>query len=231
MTGAEALIYARTRHGSNDFDRASRQQRVILSLRQQADFATLLQRLPELVQSTKKAVKTDFPVDRLPQLIELASRIDAANMRSYVFTPPRYGTEGFVNGSYVLQANVPAIREATANAFAFDPREAAERQAIAEEGARVWVVTSTNEADRATDLAAYLDYNGFAASAPRGRNPEEVEPTTVVIAYNGAETRFPASIAWLEARFKVTATPRTDARAGTDVLVVQGTTTAKLSAP
>ena len=36
MTGAQALVYARSRHGSNDFDRASRQQRVILSIRQQA---------------------------------------------------------------------------------------------------------------------------------------------------------------------------------------------------
>ena len=94
MTGAEALVYARSRHGSTDFDRASRQQRVILSLRQQADFATLLQRLPDLVKSTKKAVKTDFPVARLPQLIDLASRIDVGNVRSYVFTPPRYGTRG-----------------------------------------------------------------------------------------------------------------------------------------
>jgi LCP family protein required for cell wall assembly len=231
MTGAEALIYARTRHGSNDFDRASRQQRVILSLGQQADFATLLQQLPELVKSTKNAVKTDFPVARLPQLIELASRLDTGNIRSYVFTPPRYGTEGYVNGSYVLQANVPAIREAAANAFIFDPREEAERQEIAQEASRVWVVTSTKEADRATDLAGYLDYNGFAASAPRGRNPDKVEPTTVVIAYNGAEARFPAAIAWLEARFKITVTPRTDAKAGTDILVVQGTTTPKFRAP
>jgi len=231
MTGAEALIYARSRHGSDDFDRAARQQRVILSLRQQADFATLLQRLPELVQSTKKAVKTDFPVAKLPQLIELASRIDIGNVRSYVFTPPRYGTQGYVDGMYVLQANVPAIRQAAADAFTFDPREEAESQAIAEEGARVWVVTSTGEADRATDLAGFLDYNGFAASAPRGRNPDTAEPTTVVIAYNGAETRFPASIAWLEARFKVTVTPRADAKAGTDILVVQGTKTPKVRAP
>jgi LCP family protein required for cell wall assembly len=231
MTGAEALIYARSRHGSSDFDRAARQQRVLLSLRQQADFATLLQRLPELVRSTKKAVKTDFPVAKLPELIELARRIDAANIRSYVFTPPRYGTEGYVNGSYVLQANVPAIREAAANAFTFDPREEADRQAIAAEGARVWVVTSTRETDRATDLAGYLEYWGFAASAPRGRDPDELEPMTVVIAYNGAESRFPASIAWLEARFKIAAAPRTDAKAGTDILVVQGTTTPKVRAP
>jgi len=232
MTGAEALIYARTRHGSNDFDRAARQQRVILSLRQQADFATLARPdvLSALVKATKGAVKTDFPVDKLPQLIELASRIDIGNVRSYVFTPPRYGTDQWPASSNIV-ANVPAIRQAAANAFKFDPREEAARQDISDEGARVWVVTSTKEASRATDLAGYLDYNGFAASAPRGRNPASVEPTTVVIAYNGADTRFPASIAWLEARFKVTVTPRTDARAGTDIMVVQGTKTPKYVAP
>src|SRR5665647_727496 len=90
MSGSQALIYARSRHGSDDFDRASRQQRVILSLRQQADFTTLIQRLPDLVQSTSKAVKTDYPIAKLPQLIELASRIDIGNVRSFVFSPPYY---------------------------------------------------------------------------------------------------------------------------------------------
>jgi hypothetical protein len=52
-----------------------------------------------------------------------------------------------------------------------------------------------------------------------------------VIAYNGAETRFPASIAWLESQFKVTATPRLDPKAGTDILVVQGTKTPAYRAP
>ncbi|HSW43067.1 MAG TPA: LCP family protein [Patescibacteria group bacterium] len=231
MTGAEALIYARSRHGSSDFDRSARQQRLLLSLRQQADFATILQRLPDLVRSTKQAVRTDFPVDRLPQLIQLASRVDAGNVRSYVFAPPRFGTEGLVDGSYVLQANVAAIRQAVADAFAFDPREESERQALAAEGARVWVVTSTGEATRAADLAGYLEYHGFAASAPRGRSPDLVEAETVVIAYNGAETRFPLSIAWLEARFTVTVTPQVDAKAGTDILVIQGTNTPPYHAP
>jgi hypothetical protein len=52
-----------------------------------------------------------------------------------------------------------------------------------------------------------------------------------VIAYNGAETRFPETIAALEARFKVTATPVADAKAGTDILVVQGTKTPTYRAP
>ena len=103
--------------------------------------------------------------------------------------------------------------------------------AFAAEGARVWVVTSTREAARATDLAEYLEYHGLAASAPRGRNPDTAEPATAVIAYNGAGTRFPLTIAWLEARFKTIATPVADAKAGTDIVVVQGTTTPSHKAP
>ena len=74
MTGAEALRYARSRHGSNDFDRGARQQRVLLSLREQADPQALIPRLPELVKALKQAVKTDIPANQLAPLLGLASR-------------------------------------------------------------------------------------------------------------------------------------------------------------
>ncbi|MCU0477399.1 MAG: LCP family protein [Chloroflexi bacterium] len=233
MSGTEALVYARSRHTSSDFDRAARQQRVILSLRQQADFATLARPdvLSELVAATKGALKTDFPVARLPELIGLAQRIDVGNVRSFVFTPPYYGSEGYVNGTYVLQANVARIRQAAAGAFDFDPREQAQRQAIAEEGAVTWVVTSTGEAARATSLAEYLDYEGFAASAPRGQARETAAATTILEAYNGAETTFPKTIARLEALFGVTVVARVDPKMRADVVVVQGTRTPALEIP
>ena len=233
MTGAEALVYARSRHGSNDFDRSARQQRVILSLRQQADFATLARPdvLSSLVAATKGALKTDFPVDKLPQLVELGQRIDVGNLRSFVFAPPYYGSEGYVNGSYVLQANVPRIREAARSAFDFDPREQAKRQAIAEEGAVVWVVSGTGEGGRATDLAAYLDYEGFAASVPRGGAPDTVARRTIVTAYNGAEGRFPLTVARLEELFGVTVVVAADPAKAADIVVVQGTRTPLLEAP
>ncbi len=233
MTGAEALIYARSRHGSSDFDRAARQQRVILSLRQQADFATLARPdvLSQLVTATKGAVKTDFPVSLLPQLIDVAQKIDIGNVRSFVFTPPYYGTEGYVNGLYVLQANVSRIQQAAANAFDFDPREQAQRQEIAEEGAVVWVVSSTGETGRATTLAGYLDFEGFAASPPRGQEPDTTTATTVVTAYNGAEATYPKTIARLEKIFVVTVTTATDPKMRADIVVVQGTATPALEAP
>ncbi len=233
MTGTDALVYARSRHTSSDFDRAARQQRVILSLRQQADFATLARPdvLSELVAATKGALKTDFPVARLPELIGLAQRIDVGNVRSFVFTPPYYGSEGYVNGTYVLQANVARIRQAAAGAFDFDPREQAQRQAIAEEGAVTWVVTSTGEAARATALAEYLDYEGFGASAPRGQAREAVAATTILEAYNGAETTFPKTIARLEALLGVTVVAKVDPKMRADVVVVQGTRTPALEIP
>ncbi len=42
MNGQEALAYARSRHGSDDFDRSARQQRVITSVREQTDIDDLL---------------------------------------------------------------------------------------------------------------------------------------------------------------------------------------------
>ena len=232
MSGSQALIYARSRHGSNDFDRASRQQRVILSLRQQADFATLIQRLPDLVQSTSKAVKTDFPIAKLPQLIELASRIDIGNVRSFVFSPPYYGVEGYPGGIYTLSPNVPRIRAAVASAFNFDPRVEAQRQAVAQEGAQVWVLNGTGGTGTAAAVAGYLDFRGVAASAPNQRPPAGAVPAnTIIRVYNGAETKLPLTMALLEQAFGVQALPVTDPAVRVDVIVTTGRKTPTLEAP
>ena len=232
MSGSQALVYARSRHGSNDFDRASRQQRVLLSLRQQADFATLIQRLPDLVQSTSRAVKTDFPIARLPQLIELASRIDIGNVRSFVFAPPYYGAEGYPGGIYTLSPNVPRIRAAVAGAFDFDPRVEAQRQAVAQEGAQVWVLNGTGAIGTAAAVAGYLDFRGVAASAPNQRPPAAGVPaTTIIRVYNGAETKLPLTMALLEEVFGVQAQSVTDRAVRVDAIVTTGRKTPTLEAP
>jgi LCP family protein required for cell wall assembly len=232
MSGSQALVYARSRHGSTDFDRASRQQRVLLSLRQQADFATLIQRLPDLVQSTSRAVKTDYPIAKLPQLIELASRIDIGNVRSFVFSPPYYGVEGYPGGIYTLSPNVPRIRAAVAGAFDFDPRLEARRQAVAQEGAQVWVLNGTGATGTAAAVAGYLDFRGVAASAPNQTPPAGGIPAnTVIRVYNGAETKLPLTMALLEEVFGVQALPVTDPAVRVDVIVTTGRKTPTLEAP
>ena len=95
MDGTEALAYARARHKTSDFDRAQRQQRVITSLRQQVDPASLLEpgKLESLVSTLKSSIHTDIPAELFPALVSLAGQVDAKEVRSLVFTPPTYQVE------------------------------------------------------------------------------------------------------------------------------------------
>lgn len=86
LSGADALRYARSRHDSNDFSRARRQQDVITGLR-----ARMVQggvgRIPGVMDRVGTAVETSFdPADLLP-LARTGVRIDAASIRSEVLLP------------------------------------------------------------------------------------------------------------------------------------------------
>ena len=232
MDGDQALQYARSRHGSSDFDRGQRQQRVLLSLREQTDPQDLIPRLPDLINALKKAVRTDIPVDQLSQLLGLASSVDTKDIRSYVFTPPLYQTE-YLNSprGYIIIPNVAKIRAAVASAFTTDPADEALREKLADEGAGVWVLYAGADRDRSTRLAGYLDFHGLAASAPRQKPPGKVPAGTSIVAYNGADLEFPATIAYLEQTLSVTSTTKTDPAVKADIVVSIGTATPDLQAP
>ena len=125
-------------HGTRrrDFDRGARQQRVLLSLREQADPQALIPRLPDLITALKKAVRTDVPVDQLDQLLGLASQVDTKDIRSYVFAPPLYGQE--ISNSprgYIIEPDVAKIRAAVSTAFTANPADEVLREKLAEEAA------------------------------------------------------------------------------------------------
>lgn len=232
MNGAQALQYARSRHTSNDFDRGQRQQRVLLSLKEQANPQDLIPRLPELVTALKKAVRTDVPVDQLDELLGLASKVDTKDIRSYVFAPPLYQQE-FLSSprGYIIVPYVDKIRAAVSTAFTTNPADEALREKLAEEAAGVWVLNSTGNADQATRLAGYLEYYGLAASAPRQQPSGGVRPDTTIVVYNGAETRLAGTIAYLEKTFGVSATSKTDSAIRADVVITIGRATPDLQAP
>src|SRR3972149_5314499 len=190
MDGEEALAYARARHKSSDFDRAQRQQRVILSLRQQVDPAGLLQpgRLEALVAALKQAVHTDVPPELFPQLITLARSVDASRIRSLVFTPPYYQVECL--SCYSLTPKVDVIRRAVRNAFKTDRALEASRTKSGEEGAVVWVLNGSGKAGQAAATADYLGYLGIGATVPTangGRADRLTYAQTLATGYNGAE--------------------------------------------
>jgi LCP family protein required for cell wall assembly len=230
MSGAQALVYARSRHGSNDFDRASRQQRVILSIRQQTSPQTVLDNLQPLLLALKSSFKTDIPLGQLPALIQLSSQINTANIRSYVFSPPRFGSQGYPNGVYSIIPNVALIRSTVANAFKIDPALEALRDSVSAEDGTIWVVNGSGQSGQANTLVAFLEYEGLTAVAQTQRplvNPAK----TVIKVYNGRETELPVTVALLEKLFKVQVQLVTDPSVTVDIIITTGKSTVTMTPP
>jgi LCP family protein required for cell wall assembly len=230
MTGAEALVYARSRNASTDFDRGQRQQRVIVSLARQMDPATVLPRIDDLAAALASAVRTDIPRDLLDDLLGLADRVDLSTVRSYVFSVPVYGQEVF-EPFYIVIPNIGKIRAAVNDAFNVDPAFAERRDKLAAEAATVWVLNGSGASGQAASLAAYLEYLGINASSPGQRPDERGLAATRIVAYNGAETRMPVTIKTLEDTFAVTVEKQKDPAARVDITVTTGSATPALTPP
>jgi len=229
MTGSQALVYARSRHGSIDFDRSQRQQRVLVSLKDQTNVSALLPKLPDLVQALKTAIHSDMPVDQLPSLLRLADGVDTANIRSYVFSPPLYGREIVNRCGDSIQPYVGKIRQAVRDAFSGKPANEDLREKIAEEGADVWILNGSGRLGQASQIAAFLEYEGINASAPNQR-PAATTKTRIVV-YNGAQESAPETVKYLEALFKVTAKLVNDPSARVDIVITTAPATPNLTPP
>jgi LCP family protein required for cell wall assembly len=232
MTGAQALVYSRSRHVSDDFDRGYRQQRVLTSLREQANIQNLIPRIPELFAAFKATVKTDIPQADMAKLAGLAGSVDTKDIRSYVFSFPRYGTQtGPGAPVYKYLPNVSKIRAAVANAFKTDPQLEDTRAALGDEDGAIWVLNGTSQSGQASTLAAYLEYYGLTASAPTSKPDATGLSATRIVVYNGAEARLPETIAFLESKFKVKVQLKQDKAVSVDVIITTGRSTPNLSPP
>jgi LCP family protein required for cell wall assembly len=97
--GATALKYARTRHSDSDFNRAYRQQQVLLAARQQAfnlGIGEMLRRLPSLYAEVQSGVRTDLSAEQIFRLATTASSIESENVRT-----------GVLDGNYVTSYRTP----------------------------------------------------------------------------------------------------------------------------
>jgi LCP family protein required for cell wall assembly len=73
MTGRQAMWYARSRFGQDDYARMIRQRCVLGAIARQADPQTVLTKFTSLARATKNVVMMDIPSAAFPALIDLAS--------------------------------------------------------------------------------------------------------------------------------------------------------------
>jgi len=153
MSGATALHYARSRHDSNDYSRASRQQAVLTALRARIAQGDLLRQLPGIVDRVGSFVKTNFDPANILPLARFGTGIDGSAIRSEVLYPCggdyphcelQYtgGDDGFF-----LVPDVAKVRELAAQLF-YDPQVKAEGASVEVRAAGVARGVGQSVADR-----------------------------------------------------------------------------------
>ena len=90
LDGHEALAFARSRTGTSDYDRMRRQRCVLKALMYQNGAAELALKFASVVKVIRDQLGTDIPVEVLPDLVKIRSRLKTDRMLTVGFTPPDY---------------------------------------------------------------------------------------------------------------------------------------------
>ena len=90
LTGAEALVYARSRSTSSDYARMDRQRCLLGALAEQTEPFDIAIRVPSLFPVIKAVLATDIPLGHLPDLAEAAAGMNLDDIVSVRFIPPTY---------------------------------------------------------------------------------------------------------------------------------------------
>lgn len=125
LDGRHALAYVRSRFGigDNDFTRAARQQQLLLALRKKLTDPAMLPRLPAVLDVAGDTIRTNFPSERIDEMLELAQGIDEAKIQRFVLQPPVFSKHPPTNttgGTYILRLNLNAVRALSVMLFGED---------------------------------------------------------------------------------------------------------------
>ncbi|MDO5285749.1 MAG: LCP family protein [Actinomycetia bacterium] len=88
LNGYQALWFARSRHGSSDYERMQRQKCVMAAMLHQLDPLTVATKFSQLAGATQQIIVTDVPSSEVNKLSGLALKARDLDLTSASFTPP-----------------------------------------------------------------------------------------------------------------------------------------------
>ena len=135
MDGATALRFARSRHDTNDYSRAQRQQLVLSALRTRMAEGDFLRGLPGLIDRVGNVVQTNFDPASIPPLAQFGTGIDGDAIKSEVLYPCggayphcELQSSGGASGFYLIPDRAK-IRDLAAALF-YDPQVKSEGASV-----------------------------------------------------------------------------------------------------
>jgi LCP family protein required for cell wall assembly len=179
MDGRTALQYARSRHADSDLGRNSRQQQVLLALRQQGINLNLITRLNEIAARVRDAIRTDLSVTQVGSLALLAKDIGSENIQTVLLEPPCVNQTILASGADVLLPDWDCIRPKVAQALS-DPR-------LSKEAARLSVKNGTQTSGVARKVYDKLLPKGFLIPDLSSAENQGQHPVTTITDYTGGQ--------------------------------------------
>jgi LCP family protein required for cell wall assembly len=193
FNGEMALKYARTRHTlGGDFDRAKRQQQVMMSIFEQVTRLDLLPQLaaraPEMWRTLEGAVETDLTLEQIVALAKLASEIPPEKIRYGVIDEHYTQFWTTPDNQEVLIPVRDRMRELRDYIFTTEmplPEEANDPAArLANEAAVIKVMNGTTTEGLAGTTTEYLKQQGFQVAEPDNADRSDYTDSLVIV-YTG----------------------------------------------
>ena len=223
MDGTLALKYARTRHGSSDFERMHRQQQVMLAVRDKVTNLSLLpQLLPrarDLAKTLGNSIQTDLTLDQLLRLAQLGSEIERARIRTASIDETMTSSWTTPQGAMVLVPNRTRMAVLHNLIFSAPVAEGDEAAQVAAEAAGIVVLNGTRTNGLAGQAAEKLKAQNLSVSSIG--SADRVYAQSLVVVYTGklASARAAARVLGLPESAVITGV---DPDGDTDIKVILG---------
>ncbi len=211
MDGTKALQYARSRHGSNDVDRAGRQQIVIASAKDKIvaskwSLVTDPVKLSALLDTVKDNLLTDIQINEMVELAKLVKNIDTSDstkVANWVLQEPLIYHKDVPSGAWLYFATDPTftqIHQAVADYLA-DPNLQAN---LDKEKTDIRIENGTTSTGVSSQVSLSLrqDYHLQVEKAISADNTNYSQTVIYDISNGG----YPKTVAFLENYFGVKAT-------------------------
>lgn len=124
LDGQTALAYVRSRKtaGDTDFGRARRQQQLLVALQRKLTDPAMIPNLPGILKDAEGTVRTNFPSDRLSEMLAIGQSLDDENIRRVVLGPP-YAVNpppAETGGIYMLRLEMDRVAKLSIELFGND---------------------------------------------------------------------------------------------------------------
>lgn len=196
LNGATVLAYARARNtDGGDFDRARRQQEVLLALRDQVltfnMLPTLVSKAPKLYNQLASGITTNLTLGKMIEIAIGATQVPPGNIKQGVIGLEQAYADFSYDGQYILVPIYDEIRALRDQVFSTEGAVAATTPLpvsvdsvaqISSEQARIWVQNGTNTSGLAGRTSEYLTSLGL--NIVGDGNADGVYDRTTIIVLN-----------------------------------------------